>query len=188
MNKVVEKIISDAQFEYNKIIEETKLEVEKIHKETSETIKKIEEEIKNEANQLREKEKSILIGKARLEIRNEILQIKRKIIDDIFNEALTKLTNKEKDEYMSIIKDLIKKTGLREGEIFIGDREKVIDNNFIEKINKEMESKFLLSSDRINILGGFVLRSGEIEIDASFSSLLKEKKEEIELKLTKLLF
>lgn len=186
--KVVEKIISDAQSAANKIIEEAKREVEKINKEAEESIKKIENEIENEANQLKEKEKSILIGKAKMEIRNDILQLKREILNDIFNEAINRLVNKGKDEYLSITKELIEKTGMKEGEIVISDKDNAIDNNFIEKINKEMGANFYLSKDKINILGGFILRSGKIEFDASFSSIINTKREEIELELIKLLF
>ncbi|MFA5563846.1 MAG: hypothetical protein WDA32_06630, partial [Candidatus Caldatribacteriota bacterium] len=78
--------------------------------------------------------------------------------------------------------------------IYISEKDqKIIDNAFIENINKKLISnhkkgKLKLSEKSISIRGGVVLGTEDIKKNASLEIMLERTKEDIETKLNKFLF
>ncbi len=188
MEKISKKILDDAQKERDEIIKSTEQEVTQIKKQTSEELNKLEKETEEFVKEALLRERRRLVGMVKLSTRNELLQAKREIMDRIFNEALDTLVSKERGEYLDRIKNLLKETGVKDGEIVLGKEESKIDQKFIEDMNKELGANFSVSDEKAQIKGGFILRRGRIEIDSSFSAILQSKRERIELELAKLLF
>jgi len=189
MEKVSKKILDDAKQKANKIIKEAEAKKKEIEAKAKEQITRIKEETERMALDQKNREYDRITGRARLELRNDTLRLKREIIDGLFDKAIDRLVNKKRDEYLNIIKELLSRDEVSEGgELIIGEKENRIDAKFIKAVNKEMGGSFTLSKERRPIKGGFILRRGKVEIDASFETLLKSKKERLEMELAKILF
>ncbi len=188
MEKISKKIFDDAQNERDKIIESTKQEIAQIRNHTFEKLDKLGKETESLVKEALLREQRRLVGMVKLGIRNELLQAKRTIINRIFDEVLNILVSKERDEYLAIVKNLLKETDTKDGEIVLGTEENKIDKKFIEDTNKELGTNFTISNEREQIEGGFILQCGKTEIDNSFRAILNDKRGRIELELAKFLF
>ena len=189
MEKVSKKILDDAKQKANEIIKEAENKKREIEAKTKEQITRIKKETERMVLDQKNREYDRITGRARLALRNDMLRLKREIIDELFNKAIDRLVNKKSDEYLKIIRELLSRDEISEGgELIIGEKENRIDEGFIKAINEEMDGSFTLSSERRPIRGGFILRRGKVEIDASFETLLEAKKERLEMELAKILF
>jgi V/A-type H+-transporting ATPase subunit E len=188
MEKVVQKILKDAQEESKRIKKEGEEEELKIRKETEEEVKKLETQLEKEVAEKLKKEKNQLIGKVRLKKRGEILIHKRKLIERVLQKAIETILNQEKKEYQQMIKNWIKKTKTKEGEIVVGEEERKIDANFVENLNEELGTRFSFKEKREKIKGGVLIVKENTYIDVSIDTLIKLYKEEIELQLAHILF
>ena len=178
----INKLKADAEAEANKILEAAKKEAEdKRHS----ILKKGEEEA--------ERNRKRILQIADLQARKIILSAKRQVISDTFEQARAKLDG------MKNYRDLIQKmlvagveTGEEEVAISAKDR-KHIDKKLIDSVNKDIQNQgkkgaLTLAKDDAPISGGFILRRGKVEMDYSFTSLIKSQKDELEIKVAEILF
>ena len=132
---------------------------------------------------------------ARLDLRKALLAEKQNAIDAAFQEAIEILLNMEDAEYRELIKNMILpnvQTG--DEEIILSDRDKArLGEDFLEKVNHQLtetkrEGNLTISQDTYNMIGGFVLRRGKIELNSSFESLFKSSRDDLESEVSKILF
>lgn len=139
--------------------------------------------------------KKRLIAIAELEGRKQKLKAKQEVIDEAFDLALQKLNNLPDIEYQSIIGKMIAnaiETGTEEVLLSSKDKQR-LSPSFIDEINKKLSEKGVAGNIRIsdetrNINGGFILKSGDIEINNSFESIIRMKRDDIEAEVIKNLF
>ncbi|HCJ66579.1 MAG TPA: hypothetical protein DHV62_04455 [Elusimicrobia bacterium] len=178
----IKEILTSAKEEEKNILTQTEIEAEKIKKRILETGKK----------ELAEK-KSRQITITTLEARKTLLAEKQKIISEIYTEVLKKIEGLPKNEYSQLLKGLVLKLANGGEEIIVAERDKSkIDSNFLKDVNRELAKKgkksLTFSSVMRNIPGGFLLRSGESEINVSLPLLIKSLRETTESQLVKVLF
>jgi len=135
LEKILEKIINDAQAEADSIISESQKKAEEIkeaaRKEASTLAAALMEEAERKANL----KASRLITQARLEKRIDILSRKKELINEILEKALQKSGFEEKE----LKKKIVLKDGEREESY---DREKLLEEfrpkleNYILKVLK----------------------------------------------------
>ena len=108
------------------------------------------------------------------------------MIEEAYNKALAKLERLGKKSYQDIIKKMLLKVAKSgSGEIIISKEDrKRITPSFIKNINEELK----ISKEDREISGGFILKREKIEVNNSFESLFHSKREELELRLVKILF
>ena len=189
MEKVSKKILDDAKQKADEIIKEAEAKKKENGAKIKEQVTKVKEETEQLVSDQKNREYDRIAGRAKLDLRNDTVRLKREIMDGLFDEAVNRLVNKKSDEYLKIIKELLSRDEVKEGgELIICEKENRIDEKFIETVNKELGSSFTLSKERRLIRGGFILRRGKVEIDASFGTLVKSKKERLEMELAKILF
>ncbi len=149
------------------------------------------EDARSEAEQRKER----LIATARLDLRKERLAEKQDAIDAAFREAVENLLNMEDVKYREILRDMILpnvQTGHE--ELILSERDKTgLGETLLEEVNSQLtesgkEGKLTLSQDTYNILGGFVLRRGMIELNSSFETLLKSSRNDLESEVSTILF
>ncbi len=189
-----------------RIQENAHKEAEGIRKEAGEEAEAILEEARKEAVSVREKlleegkvssrqERRRILTIANLEARKEILGRKQNLIEEAFQKASQRLKALSDAEYQATVKKmLLKAVESGEEEVIISSRdEKRITPSFLKEVNKELAEKgklgkLRLSSERRKFIGGFVLRSSRKEIKCTFDSLIKEKRDELEGEISRILF
>ncbi|MBU4309975.1 hypothetical protein KKD34_00150 [bacterium] len=186
LEKIIESIDEEFSLEIDKIKKETQDRVSKILKEARGKAASIKEEILKAASFEAQRRRDRILTTANLEARRVILKEKECLIEEAYGKALVKLKKLGKKSYQDIIKKMllkIAKTG--SGEIIISKEDrKRITPSFIKSINKELK---ILKEER-GISGGFILKREKIEVNNSFESLFRSKREELELRLVRILF
>ncbi|HHV96393.1 MAG TPA: hypothetical protein GXX37_07990 [Clostridiaceae bacterium] len=195
VEKIINKIKSDAQSQAENNIKAAQEKADAI-------IKAAKEEAAEKYNGIIEKTKSEIAGKrkrlismAELEARKIKLKAKQDLIREVFSLAHKKLITLPPEEYGKILSDMI--IGLNpEGneEIIVSEEDrKKLGDSFIKMVNaklKENGKKGELKYSDIcrETEGGFILKSGDIEINCSFSSILRMEYNKIEAEVIKVLF
>lgn len=177
-NSIAEATINDANIQSQEIIDEAKKKAENIIAEAS-NLSKIEgENIKTRK-----------VSAGELQARKMMLASKQEAIKKCFDLALEKLNQMTEKEYMDFLVKEISKIH-RDGEIILneGDRS-TIGENLINKVNESNKNvKIVLSNETIKSGKGFILRSGNIEINSTFEAILNSIKDELAIEVANVLF
>lgn len=117
---------------------------------------------------------------AELTIRNSVLSRRRKEIDKTLDMAVEYICNMSDSDYFDTLYDIALPFSGCEGEICFNSRD-------LERIPKDFESKLAsaglnvsVSREPVNIVGGFILKCGEIDYCADFKAVLEEKRDMLE--------
>lgn len=181
IEKITSKIISDAEGTAKVTLDEANAQCDAI---LAEAESKAEQILKAaEERGLEEKEKLISRRKSVADIdgRKIILEEKQKLIAECFDRAIEKISTMEKAEYIAFLVGLVKRTGEKEGEVILNERDAAsIGQDFISALEKEIAgSKITLSKETKNIRGGFLLRKGSVFINGTIEALIDEAREDL---------
>jgi len=195
LEKILERIQQDAQSEVDRIKGRASATADEILKKAqaeAETLKvQALEDARDEAKQRGER----IVATASLDLRKALLAEKQETIDTAFQAAVDILVKMGDAEYRKIIKDMILpnvQTG--DEEIILSERDKArLGDDFVQEINRQLaesgkKGNLTISQDTYNIVGGFVLRRGQIELNSSFESLFKSSRDDLESEVSKILF
>lgn len=193
--KVTARILEEAKKEASEIKKEAEEKAAHISEDAHLKAKEIEKKNREQAKKLFKEEKSKILALSKMHMRNEILKEKTVIIDEAFKRSIESLVNRPKKEYQTIIRNLILKScevGDEEVIIVKKDRDK-LDTKFLSKINKEIKKAgkkgtLQFSNEGGNFSGGVILRKGNVEMNATFETLLEGTRDELEMELAKILF
>ncbi|NQT84268.1 V-type ATP synthase subunit E [bacterium] len=192
---ILEKINRNAEEKVSAIREEGRLKRREIISKAESQAKEIGDRILREAKQKAELERRRSSVSAELARRKEILKEKQKLMEDCFREALEELVNLPTEEYRPLIrKMLLKLVSSGDERILISSNdEQRIDQELIEGVNVDLKKagkKGDLRFDGVSssILGGFVLKTEEVEVNCSFGTLLAQLREELQSDVAGILF
>jgi len=194
-DKLKDKIMEEARLQAEAILKKAEDEaaglIDAAEKEAAAKRKEIIEKAKSEAVEVKKR----LIAVSELESRKLKLKAKQEMVDEAFSKALDKLGNLPLVEYQTILSEMIVNSVSSGNEEIIlrpSDRTK-LSQDFIEDINKKLAAKGIkgsvkLSEESRDIKSGFILKSGDIEINNSFEAIIRMERDEIEPDVIKMLF
>jgi V/A-type H+-transporting ATPase subunit E len=195
IKEIKEKILQDALNEKEKILKDAEVEIANIKNQAKREIESIQKEILGRYSQEAELKEKKIITEANLDSKKDILSEKQNIIADIFSKVLEKITGLEDERYLSLLEALIlDNVEIGEEIVYIGNQErKLVNQEFIKKINEKLKlqgrkGNLKLSENRVPIIGGVILATGEIRKNASLEVILEKIKDEIETQLNQFLF
>ena len=195
LEKIIERIEQDAKNQTEEIIKNASANSDKIIQEANERANQVKTQALEESKKQAVAHKQRLISTASLDLRKDILIEKQRTIDSAFQEAMDRLLKMRDDEYQKIIVKMILPNVLTGNEeIILSERDKTrLGKGFLDKINNELgkagkKGRLTIAKDSYNILGGFVLRRGNVELNNSFESLFNSIREDIESEVSKVLF
>jgi len=190
IENITANILNDAR----QIAEISLNNAEKSKKEIIDKAEKEAEAIKSAAaeNTCKDAEslKSRKVSAAELQGRKMMLGAKQDAIKKSFDEALNKLKSMPEDKYIGFLTNEIATLPYKEGKIILNkqDKEK-IGKKLIESVNGKLgEGKFVLSDETVNSGGGFVMKSGAIEINSTFETVLEFLRDELTNEVANVLF
>jgi V/A-type H+-transporting ATPase subunit E len=195
IKEIKEKILQDALNEKEKILKDAEIEIANIKNQAKREIESIQKEILGRYSQEAELKEKKIITEANLDSKKNILSEKQNIITDIFSKVLEKITGLEDERYLSLLEALIlDNVEIGEEIVYIGNQErKLVNQEFIKKINEKLKlqgrkGNLKLSENRVPIIGGVILATGEIRKNASLEVILEKIKDENETQLNQFLF
>jgi V/A-type H+-transporting ATPase subunit E len=179
-----DEITSNGQKKADEIIENAKQEAQK-------KVEAIEQKAREDAQEIKRRVRAV----AEMEMRKDILAVKQQLMDQVFDQAMEQLKNLSTEEYQNILLNLFIKTvdtGREQVIIASGDHERV-NQQFIDRVNQTLKEQgkngnLTLSGESRDIKGGFILKSGGVEINNSFEAILRMEREDLEPKVAEILF
>lgn len=182
--------------------QQEKLNMEQAEKKASEILQKAREEALQKKDAILEKarkdaseRKKRLIAYALLEARKQKLEAKREMVKEAFEKAICTLNSLPVEQYENLLVDMVVrsvKTG--DEEVILSARDKTrIGEALIKKVNEKLaasgkQGRVKLSEKVRDFAGGFILVSGNIEINNSFEMMIRTRREELETEVLKVLF
>ncbi|MBN2095846.1 V-type ATP synthase subunit E [Candidatus Peregrinibacteria bacterium] len=143
----------------------------------------IEQKIEIQSAAVIEKSKIL----AMMEGRSQTLRQKREVIDQAYEEAETALNALSDHDYVALLGDMMKhvlKTAEKGSLIVPANRRKQTEDAI-----REAGADFEIKSETHDFKGGFVLMSGKVEINLSFSYLVQKiVRPATEVEIAKILF
>ncbi len=193
MQAIVEKILSDAKEEAKTIKAEAQKEKKKILAEAKKEADMLKDELVREGKRKADLEAEGLIREKKIELNKERLKFKREKLEKVFEAALRKLLSLPEEEKKKIVYSMILR--LAEGGeevIFAQNERQIYEGAFLERLNQELKKlgkePLRLSDEERGLEGGFVLKKGHLETNASFEVLFSYMVEREVQSVTKVLF
>jgi len=190
---IIKKIESDSEEKANNLKADAEAVAKGILEQAREEAKEKRCVILKKGEEEAERVRRRILQIADLDVRKIILSAKRQVISDAFDQVRNRLD--ELKNYRDLVyKMLLAVVETGDEEVVISTRDNSrIDQNFINSINQELQKRgkkgaLKLAKEKAPITGGFVLRRGKVELDNSFSSLIKSQKDELEIKVAEILF
>ncbi|HCU08357.1 MAG TPA: hypothetical protein DF480_05255 [Clostridiales bacterium] len=188
IEQIKDKILESAQQDARRIFDKAKMEsrgkVYEAQRIADIKIREAKEKAIGDAMRLKSRKESI----ANLEARKMHLATKQEVISACFEEALAELRKLPKDRYIQLLAHKLEELEYREGEIVLNKEDlESIGEELLELVNRDGR-KFVLSSDTLDILGGFVLRIGRVEMDSTLEMMVSSVRESITPEVVSVLF
>ena len=190
IERITQRISADAQAEMDRVLGEARAEAEKI-------TAKYQAQAAAEAADLDARNKKAaaereepLPGTAQMEARKAALAAKQEMVEKAYDLALQKLCSLPEEKYTAVLAELLVRassTGKEEVIFSEADRRKV-GKAAVEKANQEGGKNLTLSGETRSIPGGFILRSGSVEVNCAFDTLVRLQKAETAGDVVKKLF
>lgn len=126
------------------------------------------------------------LSSADLILRDATLSVKRELIEQTLLTAKETVISMPDSEYFAFLCDVAKNSACKGGEMFLSAKDLLRDLTVLKDFL--LENDIVLSSNAVDINGGFILKNGDIEINASLDALIHEKHADLVDAVNKILF
>jgi len=195
VEKITEKILSDAAEEAGRIEREFADQIEQVRERRDRQVEEIRSQAKEEARRRAQDRFQKDIATAELELRKEVLARKQELIRKVFDQARERLLEMKGGARREFFLQLLLRTVESGDEEVIVSRQDqaLIDDTFLEQANKQLEGvgkkgRLRLSEAGRDLPGGFVLRQGKQETNCSLGALIHSIRQELEPEVAGRLF
>lgn len=188
---ILKKIRADAEETAHRIVADAQAAADEVTAEARERIESQGERMRAKAGQRADEERNRIVTLARLSARRELLSEKQRLIDRVFEETRKSILEMGPDDYRRLISAFLRDA--REAgdvEVIIDTNETRIDQDFLDEVARELKGggRLTLSSERRDIGGGFILRSGRTETNCTLETILRDARERMETEVASILF
>jgi V/A-type H+-transporting ATPase subunit E len=188
---ILKKIRADAEEAARRIVDEGRAAADEVAAEARTRVEAQGERLRGKARQRAEEERNRIVTLARLSGRRELLSEKQRLIDQVFEETRRSILEMGRDDYRKLIRAFLEDT--REAgdvEVIVDVNETRIDQDYLDQVARELggDGRLRLSSERREIGGGFVLRSGRTETNCTLETILRDAREKLETEVASILF
>ncbi len=184
VEKITSKILEDARAQADAITGDAKLRADGIIKDAQEKAEKLLEDYKargeEEKGKLIDRKKSV----ADIDGRKLTLEVKQRIIDKTFALASEKIASMDEDKYIDFLVGKIEKSGIKDGDVVMNSQQREkIGPKLVDELNKRISGAedrgFTLSEETRKMVGGFMIKQGQVYMNGTLENLLEEEQGEI---------
>ena len=190
IEKITQRIASDAQAEVDRILGDAREEAARIaaNYRAQADAEAQELDAKNERAAAEQEER--LISAAQMKASRLQLAAKQEMVEKAYIQALDKLCAMPKEQYVDVLAKLLveaSSNGKEEAVFSKEDREQV-GKAAVEKANQISGKQLRLSEESLPIRGGFILKDKNVEVNCTFETLVRLQKAETAGAVVKTLF
>ena len=190
IEKITQRIASDAQAEVDRILGDAREEAARIsaNYRAQADAEAQELDAKNERAAAEQEER--LISAAQMKASRLQLAAKQEMVEKAYIQALDKLCAMPKEQYVDVLAKLLveaSSNGKEEAVFSKEDREQA-GKAAVEKANQISGKQLRLSEESLPIRGGFILKDKNVEVNCTFETLVRLQKAETAGAVVKTLF
>ena len=190
IEKITQRIASDAQAEVDRILGDAREEAARIsaNYRAQADAEAQELDAKNERAAAEQEER--LISAAQMKASRLQLAAKQEMVEKAYIQALDKLCAMPKEQYVDVLAKLLveaSSNGKEEAVFSKEDREQA-GKAAVEKANQLSGKQLRLSEESLPIRGGFILKDKNVEVNCTFETLVRLQKAETAGAVVKTLF
>lgn len=189
LDNIVDKILEDAASKREALVKEASLRADEISRAAQKDAAELRKKILDEATSRAELDMERTYIAKNLDIRKDILKKKRELMDRAFNEAFESLFKLADGKYLNILERMVLANVPRKDcEIQFSRNDSArIKSDFINSLNsKGFNLKLGSFFDRKDL--GFVIKTGRVIMDFTFSKGLGALKDKVQFEVAKILF
>lgn len=192
--KIIDKILADANSKADLIIKEAEDEAKTLMAQTGKSADSKKEESLEKGRVEAELTKKRIIASAQMEAKKLLLKTKQDLLAEAFEAALAKIRGMSDEDFRALMTRLIAgmiETGKE--TVIINDADKKrLGADFLKSVNesisKDRPCSITLSDEVRDIPSGFILKRGDIEINATFEALFRQNRDALSAEIVKILF
>ncbi|MBQ1959077.1 MAG: V-type ATP synthase subunit E [Firmicutes bacterium] len=128
---------------------------------------------------------------AQLESKKEVLALRQEMVSEAFRLAEAKITAMDEQQYIAYLTRKACETGLKgEAQMVMSEKDKAaVGQKVADAVNAaHPEVKLTLAEETKEMLGGFILRQGNVEINCTVDIMLELIRGEAAMEVAKVLF
>ena len=192
-DKVIKKILEEGERKRREILTKYEKEATELRKKEEESLRKLVDENERKLANLKSTRKSQLLSAVKLRLRKEWAKFENEIVDNLLKEAISRFLSDETAHgyrtWLCKMFEYLKDTEeITEGEIIMKHGDPVLDHKFLTEINRKLGTNFKLGDRYHEISGGFIVKTGDVEIDLSIDSILDVNRPNLEKEIKQSLF
>lgn len=218
LERITDKILSDAQAQADQILAQAQAECDKITSEYAARAERIRDTLSAEAEIKGKEVISRAKSTAATNKRNLVLRVQSELIDEVFSGTLEQLLALDNEQYTRLLTGLLSAALMEQldaeksaaalasdeewiepasYEVVLNQRDKErCGNALVEGVCKKLEAKvdpeklgrLVLSDKTAAITGGVILRCGDVESNCSLTLLIAQLREKLEAEVAHALF
>ncbi len=169
LDAIISRIMADAEDEARRYEEAALKEKEAILAKSQAVCAEISQAAEDEAAL----QISDLVGRAKsmasLDQRKALLAVRQELLDEVLALALDQLASLPDDQKLDFYKNLVRYSGLAEGELILNEQ----DKNLAPALIAGQANQLQLAPETGSFTGGLIVRAGLIEENMTIESLLK---------------
>lgn len=190
IEKITQRIESDAQAEIDRILGEARDEAARITASyrAQADAEARDLEAKNERAAAEQEER--LVSAAQMKARKVQLAAKQEMVEKAYIQALEKLCAMPQEQYVAVLANLLVEASSngREEAVFSKEDREQVGKAAVEKANQISGKQLRLSEETQPIRGGFILKDKNVEVNCTFETLVRLQKAETAGAVVKTLF
>lgn len=195
IENITDRIIAEAEDKAREIIGAAEEEARKIISSAEQDAERNVAAARQAASKQAEQERERIAASARMEGKKLLLETKQALITEAFDLALQRLETLSDEEFERVISALMVKlieTGSE--QVIINEKDKRrLKPDFLLRVNQAaakngVACNVTMSDESRDISSGFILKRGDVEINATFETLLRQWRDELSSEVAKILF
>ncbi len=191
IENIIGRIDADGQAAADAILYEAQTQAKAIADQWDQRAQKEAADVLRRGEQAAAERSARLESVAEMEGRKLILGAKQEMISKAFDEALKQLLNLPQAEKTDLLASLCAKASVTGSEeVILSDADRgAVGEQVVAKANQLLKGgKLTLSAETRPIQGGVVLRSGGVEVNCAFDTLVRLVRPELERQVAGVLF
>ena len=194
MDKITARIIADAEREIAEIQRENDEKIEALTAEAQSAAEQESLELLTRGRRAAEERRERLSSSAAVECHKLELAAKQELLEETFAAAVEQLCSLPREEYIALIASLAAEAAEGGEQMILSPRDaEQYGTEVIAMANTALRAagtrgELTLSSETRPIPGGFILSSGDVELNCAFDTLVRLRREKLEKEVAKILF
>ncbi|MGE5584119.1 MAG: V-type ATP synthase subunit E [Bacillota bacterium] len=195
LEKMQEKILEDGRARSKEILGAATAEAEAILAEArAEAARKRDEELAR-GKERADEDRRRTLTLAELDARKQVLATKAALIDEVFQEARKRLASLDSARYRAYLKrEMLKAVESGDEQVVVSPRDlETVGPEVVAEVNAELARQGRKAALRLadapgEFDGGFVIRTGSMEVNCTFDAILGREREALVVDVARVLF